>query len=41
MGMLWQITKTSLLKGININVVPEISSLLKIDETTETRLKPE
>lgn len=22
MGMLWQITKTSLLKGININVVP-------------------
>ena len=33
MGMLWQITKTSLMKGININVVPEIASLLKLDET--------
>lgn len=41
MGILWQITKTSLLKGININVVPEIASLLKIDETRETRLTPE
>ena len=41
MGILWQITKASLLKGISLKVVPEISSLLKIDETSETYLKPE
>lgn len=33
MGLLWQITKASLLKGVSIQVVPEITSLLKFGES--------
>lgn len=41
MGMLWQITKASLLKGISLNTYPEIASLFKIGESRDTNLKPE
>lgn len=40
MGLLWQLTKASLLKGINIKVVPEIASLLRIEEGPDAHLKP-